>query len=94
MSKRSEKIRLTGASTNDKLGAKIPVNGFNEALDLLTKSCEPCGCNSCNGISTMLNATTGELMGIYITGTDPYTLVIEPYDTAWANAEALRIARS
>lgn len=68
------------------------VETLQDAL-ALAADCGPCGCDPCYGLSTHVNATTGEIMATYITGTGPYTLVIEPYQTALANAKILKAAR-
>lgn len=58
-------------------------------------NCGPCGCDGALGLWTQINASDGELLGMYITddGEGGYTLVIEDYDTALANVKALCAAR-
>lgn len=68
------------------------IETLSDAL-AVQSDCGACGCNECYGLWTNINATNGELMGMYITGTDPYTLVIEPYATALANVKALKAVR-
>lgn len=78
--------------TVGKAGHRENVDDLQDAL-AQAAHCGPCGCDPCYGLTTQINATTGEIMASYITGTGPYTLVIEPYETALANAKVLKAAR-
>lgn len=69
------------------------VKDWHDAQKTIAKDLDG-GYDSELGLLTIKNATTGEIMGLYITGNDPYTIVVEPLETARANAKALLIARS
>lgn len=86
--------------TNVKFKSGVAVKGNNEPINSISEAlkeqanCSPCGCDDCLGFWTQTNATTGELMMVYITGTNPYTLVIKPFDEGLTLVKALYKARS
>lgn len=71
------------------------VSSFHDAMKYIAKD-SPGGHDVSLGVETIICATTGEILGRYYTGVvgGPYTQVIEPLETAIANAKALLLARS
>ena len=93
--KKKEQVFLSSAYSLDKRGNKESISGFAEAFEKIAESCAPFGGSSCYGYLTIPNAETGELMGLYVIGTEgAYTIVVEPYDEAVINTKALKEARS
>lgn len=73
-------------------GKRQNIDTLQEALTAQA-SCGPCGCDDCYGHWTQLNAETGELMAMWITGTGPYTVNVDLYDNALPILKALKAAR-
>lgn len=83
-----------------KSGKKTKSNGGRDNIPTLADGlselakCDACGCNSCYGYETILNAETGELLIRYYTGeAEPYTEVVKPFDEGLALVKALYAAR-
>lgn len=80
-------------------GANGDRKNVEDLQDALSKQgdCGPCGCNDCYGYTTQINAETGELMMLWITGTggegDGFVLNIDTYDAGLAAVKALYAAR-
>lgn len=90
-------MHITNKSVRFKQG--YVVTGENDNVPTLEKALtleSTCGCgmDCCLGLITQISATDGSRVGIYVTGTDPYTLVVEAYDTAVTNTKALLAART
>lgn len=80
-----------------KKGAKLGndnIRDWHQAQQELVKDDLGGGYDDDLGLLTIRNATNGAMMGLYITGTGPYTVVVEPIATAKTNAKALLTARS
>lgn len=75
-------------------GVREKIEDFGEALKAKA-DCGPCGCDDCYGHWTQINAETGELMAMWITGTgEGVELVIDTYDNAIPILKALKAART
>lgn len=70
-------------------GGKGSVSTLTDAL-AETAKCEPCGCDSCLGYWTMIDAATGELMVVYI---DSGSLVVDTFDDGIAALKVLKANR-
>lgn len=85
-------IMWVGATNGDR-------KNVTDLQDALSKQadCGPCGCNDCYGYTTQINAETGELMMLWISGTggegDGFVLNIDTYDAGLATVKALYAAR-
>lgn len=77
-------------------GVRKNVASLGEALSIKA-NCGPCGCDECYGHWTQINAETGDLMAMWISGTgtegDPFTVNIDKYDDALVTLKALKAAR-
>lgn len=86
-------VFLSNKKSNKQTGSDS-IEYLDQALKEQAK-CDPCGCDTCLCYETICNATTGELLVRYYTGSEggPYTEVIEDYETGIANIQALYDAR-
>lgn len=75
-------------------GKRKTIDSLSDALSVLA-DCGICGCDPCLGYWTQINAETGDLMAMWITGTDSgsYTLNIDTYDNAMPTLRTLKDAR-
>jgi hypothetical protein len=76
-------------------GVRENVSDLGEALKIQA-DCGPCGCDDCFGHWTQINAETGDLMAMWITGEagGPYVINIDDYDDAIPVLKALKAART
>lgn len=79
-----------------KNGKRKNVDSLNDGLEDIA-NCSPCGCSTCFGYTTHLNAETGEIVMKWITGTgteeDPYVENIDDYDAGLIAVKALKVTR-